>query len=85
MAGFAAGSLVTTPRHQVDVIVTEFGAAELRGKTVRERAIEMAKVAHPLFRDDLLEHAHAVVLKAPPRGHRRTPSPSTTSARVQRS
>lgn len=61
VAGFAAGSLVTTPRHQVDVIVTEFGAAELRGKTVRERAIEMAKVAHPLFRDDLLEHAHAVV------------------------
>jgi len=49
-----AGSLVTTPRHQTDVIVTEYGAAELPGRSVRERAEALARVAHPAFRDALL-------------------------------
>lgn len=53
----AAGSIVTTPRHQVDVIITEFGAAELGGKTVRERARLLAGIAHPDFRDELAEAA----------------------------
>lgn len=53
----AAGSIVTTPRHQVDVVITEFGAAELAGQTVRERALALAGIAHPDFRDDLLEQA----------------------------
>jgi acyl-CoA hydrolase len=44
---------VTTPRHQVDVVITEHGVAELRGRTVRERAIALAEIAHPDFRDDL--------------------------------
>lgn len=48
-----AGSVVTTPRHQVDVIITEFGAAELRGLTVRERARALARIGHPDFRDEL--------------------------------
>lgn len=48
-----AGSIVTTPRHQVDVIITEFGAAELRGLTVRERARALARIGHPDFRDEL--------------------------------
>lgn len=48
-----AGTLVTTPRHQTDVIVTEFGAAELAGRTVRERAQALAAIAHPDFRDEL--------------------------------
>ncbi|MFM7068859.1 MAG: acetyl-CoA hydrolase/transferase family protein [Actinomycetes bacterium] len=47
------GQLVTTPRHQTDVIITEFGIAELRGKTVGERARELVHVAHPDFRDEL--------------------------------
>ena len=34
---FEAGAVITTPRHQVDVIVTEHGAAELQGKTVHQR------------------------------------------------
>ena len=34
----AAGTVITTPRHQVDVIVTEHGVAELQGRTVRQRA-----------------------------------------------
>ena len=53
----AAGSIVTTPRHQIDVVITEFGAAELAGCTVRERAVALADLAHPDFRDDLHEQA----------------------------
>ena len=49
----APGSLVTTPRHQVDVIVTEFGAAELAGRSVEERAARLVAIAHPDFRKEL--------------------------------
>jgi acyl-CoA hydrolase len=49
--------LVTTPRHQVDVVITEHGAAELKGRTVRERAQALAEIAHPDFRDELREAA----------------------------
>ncbi len=52
-----AGTIVTTPRHQVDVIITEFGIAELAGKSVRERSRTLAAVSHPDFRDDLCEAA----------------------------
>ncbi len=38
VAWFDAGAVITTPRHQVDVIVTEYGAAELQGKTVHQCA-----------------------------------------------
>ncbi len=48
-----AGSVVTTPRHQLDVVVTEYGAAELRGRTDRERAEALIAVAHPSVRDAL--------------------------------
>jgi len=37
----------------VDVVITEFGAAELAGKTVEERATALAEIAHPDFRDAL--------------------------------
>lgn len=57
MPTFAPGSIVTTPRHQLDVVITEYGAAELRGRTVRERALALADVAHPDFREELREHA----------------------------
>ncbi len=50
---FEAGAVITTPRHQVDVIVTEHGAAELQGLTVRQRGLALAEVAHPQFRDEL--------------------------------
>ena len=49
-----AGSVISTPRHQVDVVITEFGAAELAGKTIRERALALAAVGHPDVRDELL-------------------------------
>jgi acyl-CoA hydrolase len=54
---FGPGAVITTPRQQVDVIVTEYGAAELEGKTVRERGEALAAVAHPQFRDALLAAA----------------------------
>jgi acyl-CoA hydrolase len=53
VAELPPGSTVTTPRHQVDVVITEFGVAELRGRTTRERAIALAEIAHPDARDDL--------------------------------
>jgi acyl-CoA hydrolase len=54
---FEAGAVITTPRHQVDVIVTEYGAAELQGMTVHQRGEALAAVAHPNYRDELLEAA----------------------------
>jgi acyl-CoA hydrolase len=52
--------LVTTPRHQVDVVITEQGAVELQGLTVRERAAALVSIAHPDFRDELAEAAAQV-------------------------
>lgn len=51
---FGPGAVITTPRHHVDAIVTEYGVAELEGRTVRERAEALAAIAHPRFRDELL-------------------------------
>jgi acyl-CoA hydrolase len=48
------GSIVTTPRHQLDVVVTEYGVAELRGRTVQDRVEALAAVAHPDVREALL-------------------------------
>ena len=57
---FPAGTIVTTPRHQLDVVITEHGVAELRGRTVRERARALAAIAHPMFRDRLLDDAERI-------------------------
>ena len=54
------GTVVTTPRHQVDVVITEHGAAELRGKTVRQRGEALAAIADPEFRDEL----HGAAMRA---------------------
>lgn len=56
---FGPGAVITTPRHHVDVIVTEYGVAELEGKTVRERGVALAAIAHPQFRDELLAAARS--------------------------
>jgi len=53
LAGFDPGTVVSTPRHHADVVITEFGTAELRGLTVGERATALAAIAHPEFRDEL--------------------------------
>ena len=46
-------NVVTTARSDADVIVTEFGAAELRGQPLDERARRMIAIAHPDFRESL--------------------------------
>ena len=48
------GTVISTPRHQVDVVITEFGVAELHGRTIRERSRALAAIGHPEFRDELL-------------------------------
>jgi len=57
VASVGGGTTVTTPRHHVDVIITEHGAAELRGRTVAERARALAEIAHPDHREELREAA----------------------------
>ena len=51
------GAGVVTTRGDVDVIITEYGLATLRGKTIRERVLSLIAIAHPDFRNDLLEAA----------------------------
>ena len=50
-----ADAYVTTPRHEVDVVITEHGAAELRGRTVSERAEALIAIAAPEMRKGLRE------------------------------
>jgi len=51
------GAGVVTTRNHVHYIVTEYGIAELYGKTIRERAQALIKVAHPKFRGQLRREA----------------------------
>jgi acetyl-CoA hydrolase len=53
-----AGAGVVTTRGDVHFVVTEFGVAELFGKTLRERARALISIAHPGFRDELERAAH---------------------------
>lgn len=51
------GSAVTTPKSDVQYVVTEYGVADLRGKSLEERAKQMIAIAHPDFRDCLMYEA----------------------------
>ncbi len=51
---------VTTARSDVDVIVTEFGAAELKGQTLAERTRRLVAIAHPDFKEELDRAAHGI-------------------------
>jgi len=50
---FHPGTVVTTPRSDTHYVVTEFGAANLKGKSVRERVSAIIELAHPDFREGL--------------------------------
>jgi 4-hydroxybutyrate CoA-transferase len=62
VAGFPPGTAITVPRTFVDYVVTEHGIAQLRGKSVRERAAALIEVAHPEFRPELRSQAKALRL-----------------------
>ena len=51
------GAASTTSRNDVHYVVTEYGIANLRGKTLRQRAAALIKIAHPDFRSQLLDEA----------------------------
>ncbi len=51
------GAVVTTPRTDVMYVVTEYGAVNLRGKSIPERVMALAKIAHPSFTDELIKEA----------------------------
>lgn len=47
------GAAVTTSRNDVNYVVTEYGIAQLKGKTLKQRSRELINIAHPDFRDQL--------------------------------
>lgn len=51
---------VTTARSEVDIIVTEYGAAELKGQTLVERSRRLIAIAHPDFREELDRAANLI-------------------------
>jgi acyl-CoA hydrolase len=51
---------VTSARTEVDIVVTEFGAAELKGRSLAERARRLVAIAHPDFREELDRAAHDI-------------------------
>ena len=51
------GAVVSIPRNYVDYVVTEYGIAHLRGRSVKERALQLISIAHPDIRDELTFYA----------------------------
>jgi 4-hydroxybutyrate CoA-transferase len=47
------GAAVTTSRNDIDYVITEYGIAALKGKTVRERMSALISIAHPDFRQEI--------------------------------
>src|ERR1700720_4244078 len=56
-----ADGVVTTPRAEADLMVTEHGIAELRGRTLAERVRALVAVADPAFRTELEEASERLV------------------------
>lgn len=55
--GLTPGNIVTTPRSDMMYVVTEYGMANLKGKSVCERAEALIGLAHPDYREDLSREA----------------------------
>ena len=58
----APGTHVSTSKNDINYVVTEFGVAQLRGKSARQRARELIGIAHPAFRAELTEQARRLNL-----------------------
>ncbi len=59
-ATLTTGSIVTTIKNTVDQVVTEFGVAEMRGRSISQRARALIAIAHPDFREDLTAEGRAL-------------------------
>lgn len=57
-----AGTHVTTSKNDINYVVTEYGVAQLRGRSAKERAKALIAIAHPRFRDELSEEARKLRL-----------------------
>jgi len=55
-------AVITTPRMDTHYLVTEYGVANVKGKSTRERALDIIGLAHPTFRDELLREAERMYL-----------------------
>jgi 4-hydroxybutyrate CoA-transferase len=53
----AVGAGVVTSRAHVRTVITEYGVADLFGRSIRERAADLVRIAHPDFRDELVAEA----------------------------
>lgn len=51
------GTHISTSKNDINYVVTEFGVAQLRGKSAKQRAQSLIAIAHPKFRDELSEAA----------------------------
>jgi acyl-CoA hydrolase len=58
----SAGTHVTTSKNDVNYVVTEFGVAQLRGKTAKQRCQALINIAHPDFRAELKDAARRMKL-----------------------
>lgn len=59
---FPAGTAVTVSRYDVNYVVTEYGAVDLKYRTVRERTKALISIAHPKFREELTRQARELEL-----------------------
>ena len=57
VASLSAGAGVATLRADVNFVVTEYGIAQLKGKSISQRVVELCQIAHPDFRESLIEAA----------------------------
>lgn len=58
----APGTHMSTSKNDINYVVTEYGVAQLRGKSAKQRAQEMISIAHPDFRAELTESARKMQL-----------------------
>lgn len=59
LPAFTQGDIITTPRTQAPYMVTEYGVAQLTGRTTWQRAESLIAIAHPDFRDELVKATEA--------------------------
>ena len=80
VAKISRGAAVTTMRADVDYVVTEYGVAHLKGKTLRERAQALLEIADPEFRDQIVEDCTALKGEACSAASRPSGAPPATKS-----